>query len=96
MSPSIRAALSPVFVASFLIAVGCAKADKDDCTKMAEHDYGILDQRNHMSDSEAGKKLLAEFKQKTIDACIGKMSKSAIECHMKAPEPADMSKCDAK
>lgn len=79
------------------LLVGCdAKADKDACTKMVEHDYGILDERNHMSASEAGKKILEELKAKTMDACVDKMSMSTVECHMKAPTPADMSKCDAK
>lgn len=76
---------------------GCdPKADKDSCTKMVEHDYGILDQRNHFSDSEPGKKILEELKAKTMEACVGKMTKSVIECHLKAPTPADMSKCDKR
>jgi len=79
------------------LLVGCdAKADKDSCTKMVEHDYGILDERNHMSASEAGTKIFEELKAKSLEACIGKMTMSTVECHMKAPTPADMSKCDAK
>lgn len=77
------------------LLAGCdAKADKESCTKMVEHDYGILDERNHMSATEPGKKILEELKAKTLEACVGKMSKSTVECHMKAPTPADMSKCD--
>ena len=76
------------------LLVGCAKADKESCTKMVEHDYGILDERNHISATEPGKKMLEELKAKTMEACVDKMSKSTVECHMKAPTPADMSKCD--
>jgi hypothetical protein len=79
------------------LLVGCdAKADKDACAKMVEHDYGILDQRNNMSATEPGKKILEELKAKTMEGCVGKMTMSTVECHMKAPTPADMSKCDGK
>jgi uncharacterized lipoprotein NlpE involved in copper resistance len=94
-SRSVLALASLALLASAASLMGCdAKADKDDCTKMAEHDYGILDQRNQMSATEPGKKMLEELKAKTIEGCIGKKTKSQIECHMKAPTPADMSKCD--
>ncbi len=77
------------------LLAGCtSKADQELCSKMVEHDYGILDERNHMSASEPGKKMLAELKAKSLTGCVGKMSKSAAECHLKAPTPADMSKCD--
>ena len=79
------------------LLVGCdAKADKESCTKMVEHDYGILDARNHMTATEPGKKLFEELKAKTMEACVGKMTKSTVECHLKAPTPAEMSKCDEK
>ncbi len=90
-----RSFLALSLLAGAASLVGCdPKADKDMCTKMAEHDYGILDERNHMSDNPTGKKMLEELKAKTIEGCVGKMTKSQIDCHMKAPTPADMSKCD--
>jgi hypothetical protein len=94
-SPRVAALALLALLGGAGLLVGCdAKADKDDCTKMVEHDTGILDQRNQLSATEPGKKLLEELKAKTMEACVGKMTKSTIECHMKAPTPAEMSKCD--
>lgn len=74
---------------------GCdAKATKEECTKMVEHDYGILDQRTQMTSTDQGKKMFEELKAKTQKGCEESMTKSQVECHMKAPTPADMSKCD--
>jgi hypothetical protein len=75
--------------------VGCdKKADKAACEKMADHDYAILDASTHMTEDPNGKKLFDELKQKTIDACVGKMTMSQIDCHMAAKTTAEMTKCD--
>ena len=82
-------------VLSTTALIACDKpADQAACEKMVEHDYGILDERNHMTASPEGKKLFDELKKKTLDACVGKMKTSVVECHMKAPTPAEMSACD--
>jgi hypothetical protein len=31
-----------------------------------------------------------------MEACVDTMTKSTVECHMTAPTPADISKCDGK
>lgn len=78
-----------------LATLGCqAKAEKADCEKMAEHDYGILDQRNHMSATPAGQKILANLKQKSIEGCTGKYTKSQVDCHLKASTPKEMDACN--
>lgn len=76
---------------------GCgSKAEQADCEKMVEHDYGILDKRSQMSGTPAGEKLLDSLKKKSLEACVGKYTKSQVECHLKAETPADMDKCDPK
>lgn len=93
MSRSSRVGLGP---ACSTIASGLrpSRGDKAACEKMAEHGYGILDQNTKMSANPTGKKLLAELKQKTVDACTDKWPVSRVECHMKATTTKGMDACD--
>jgi hypothetical protein len=89
--------ISSLLATTIVVFAACSpKADKDACTKMAEHDWGIVDQRNHMSEIESGKKLLEEAKVKSVQACTGKWTQAQVECHLKATTPTDMDACDPK
>jgi hypothetical protein len=93
--------MGTIFLVPMLVVVGTLagcdpKADQDSCAKMVDHDYGIVDSRNHLSDTDNGKNMLDDLKKKTLDGCVGKMTKSGVECHLKAPTPVEMSACDKK
>lgn len=84
----------------FVVAIGavmvvaCApKANKDDCEKMVDKMIDVQLQGQSKEIAAMTKKMMQGDRDKLLNECVGKATKSEVECVLKAKTQADVEKC---